>query len=33
VRGIVERAMRPREEGPAAVWLLDQAAELAAWPQ
>jgi dTDP-glucose 4,6-dehydratase len=30
-RGIVEPAMRPREEGPAAAWLLDQTPELAAW--
>ncbi len=31
-RGIAaEPAARPREEGPAASWLLDQAAELAAW--
>jgi dTDP-glucose 4,6-dehydratase len=32
-RGIVEPAVRPREEGPAASWLLDQAPELAAWPR
>ena len=30
-RGIVEPALRPREEGPAAAWLLDQAPELASW--